>query len=228
MTTYHLDELPPTFFSTREALHLVAARVLGAARYLSEGKLGLVATPGGFGTPEFAGRRLLVIGNELSDGHRRQPFSTLGDACAFAGVDPAADLHPVLTLPCSADRELAVDADASRVLAHWFALGQTVLETLGASSRPDEAPTPIQLWPEHFDLALEMGPPESRANYGVSPGDGLIHEPYFYVGPHEPRHGPYWNVEFGAALTYSQVRDGADPLEFLESGRSLLSVPGSD
>jgi len=72
-----------------------------------------------------------------------------------------------------------------------------------------------------------MGPSESRANYGVSPGDGLIDEPYLYVGPHHPRRGPFWNVDFGAALTYSQVGDGADPIEFFELGRRLLSVTSS-
>lgn len=187
--------------------------------------MGLVVTPGGFGTPEFEGIRLMVIGNELSDGDRREPISTLAEACAFAGVDPTAPLHPVLSLAASPDVKLPVDVDASKAVADWFALGQSVLEALGNASRPDDAVTPIQLWPEHFDLALEMGPSASRANYGFSPGDGAIDEPYLYVGPHQPRSGPFWNVEFGAALTYSQVRNGADPIEFFARGRSLLSVP---
>jgi hypothetical protein len=228
MSNHGLDQLPATFPETREALHLVAARVLGAARYLAVGKMGLAVTPGGFGTPEFNGRRLMAIGNQLSDGQRRQPFSTLGNACAFAGVDPAAPLHSVLSLAGTPDAELLVDAEASIALAQWLALGQTVLEALATASRPDEAVMPIQLWPEHFDLALEMGLPESRANFGASPGDAVIDEPYLYVGPHRPRSGHFWNMEFGAALTHSQVRDGADPIEFLERGRSLLSVTSSD
>src|ERR1700689_5491316 len=89
----------PVYRSTREALHLVAARVLGAARYLAEDRMGLMVTAGGFGTPEFDDRRLLVVDGELSDGGRRHPFSTLGDACAFARVDPEAPLHPALALP---------------------------------------------------------------------------------------------------------------------------------
>ncbi len=78
MSTHRLDELPPT---PRRAIQLPAAGVLEAARFLTEGKLGLVVTPGGFGTPEFAGLRRLVIGTELRDGTRTQPkpLSALAD-----------------------------------------------------------------------------------------------------------------------------------------------------
>ena len=35
------------------------------------------------------------------------------------------------------------------------------------------------LWPEHFDLAIDV----DEVNYGVSPGDGYHGAPYAYVGP---------------------------------------------
>jgi hypothetical protein len=223
MATSGLGPIPSTYRSTRESLHLVAARVLGAARFLAVGKMGLMIVPGGFGTPEFNRRRVMVTNGELSDGRRRRSFTTLCDACEFAGIDPTAELHPVLAVPASPDVELPVDAEAFGVLSRWFALGQSALCELTATSAAGEEASPIQLWPEHFDLALEMGSPESRANYGASPGDETIDEPYLYVGPHRSRQGRFWNSAFGAALTFSQVHDGADPVEFLLRGRGLLS-----
>ena len=60
-----------------------------------------------------------------------------------------------------------------------------------AAARPARRRTPTQpssssqLWPEHFDLACEIGDADAgtRANYGASPGDAAIPEPYLYVGP---------------------------------------------
>jgi hypothetical protein len=48
-----LPSLPGVFAVTRDSLHLLAARVLGAARYSAVGRMGLIVVPGGFGTPEF-------------------------------------------------------------------------------------------------------------------------------------------------------------------------------
>ena len=42
--------------------------------------------------------------------------------------------------------------------------------------------TPV-LWPEHFDVGITL----DKVNYGVSPGDDDIPEPYAYVGPWTPR-----------------------------------------
>jgi hypothetical protein len=45
----------------------------------------------------------------------------------------------------------------------------------------------VQLWPEHFDLAVELGDEAAgrRAAYGVSPGDESVAEPYLYVSAWE-------------------------------------------
>jgi hypothetical protein len=219
-----LPALPTSFTATRDALHLVAARVLGAARYNAVGHMGLVVVPGGFGTPEFDGRRILVVDGMLSDGQRRQPFTDLLDACAFARLDPAAPLHPALDLPADPAAPLAVDTHAALVLARWFALGQGLLDSLLAGVAPAEEPSAITLWPEHFDVALESGTPGTRANYGASAGDDTIDEPYLYVGPHQQRHGPFWNAGFGAALTYDEIRAGADLGAFFRHGRDLLAA----
>ena len=43
----------------------------------------------------------------------------------------------------------------------------------------------MQLWPEHFDIAVELGTERDghRAGFGASPGDELHPEPYLYVVP---------------------------------------------
>ena len=117
---------------------------------------------------------------------------------------------------------LAVDTDAARVLARWFAFCQMLLDSARTDAGPEDEPTATQLWPEHFDLAFEMGAPGVRANYGGSPGDDAISPPYLYVGPHELRQGPFWNAPFGASLTYDDVRRGVDPVAFFSQGRELL------
>ncbi len=217
-----LPSLPDAFVVTRASLHLVAARVLGAARFSAVGRMGLIVVPGGFGTPEFDGRRLLVVDGMLSDGNRRQPITNLLDACAFAGVDPAIAPHPVLDIPADPTAPMTVDSGAARVLARWFSFCHSGLESAVADSEPTDQPSAIQLWPEHFDLALECGPAGLRANYGGSPGDAAIEEPYLYVGPHDHRDGPFWNAPFGAALTYEEIRRGADPAAFYRRARESL------
>ncbi len=217
-----LPALPPNYHDTRDKLHVVAARVLSAARYAAVGKMGLEVVAGGFATPEFTGRRLTLTHGVLGDGQRSRPLTTLADACAFAGVDPDADLPHALSVTADASMDVSVDRDAAVVLGDWYGLTLDALEQMTRRCSPGDNPSPIQLWPEHFDVALEMGNESTRANYGGSPGDDYISEPYVYVGPFVPRAGDFWTATFGAALTYADVRRGADPLEFLLEGRSLL------
>ncbi len=45
-------------------------------------------------------------------------------------------------------------------------------------------------------------------NFGVSPGDGFIEEPYAYVGVASPPAGdPFWNAPFGAAVPLREFPD---------------------
>ncbi len=87
-----------------------------------------------------------------------------------------------------------------------------------------DSPSRLQLWPEHFDLAVDMGPDGARANFGGSPGDDAHPEPYLYIGPWAPREGTFWNESFGASLSYAEILGGADPLEFLRHGKELLQL----
>lgn len=219
--------LPPGFDATRRSLHAVAEHLLAPARHAANARIGLRFTYHGFGTPFFGpDRQVRVEDGELVDGDRRHPLTTLGAAAAFLGMEagaPAGVYTP--TTPCDLGAPLEVDPAPARALGDWYGLCARLLEQLRADAGAEDAPSRVQLWPEHFDLAVDLGPDGRRANFGGSPGDELHPEPYLYVGPWATDGlGPhvYWNEPFGASLSYMEILCGADPLAFLRQGRALL------
>ena len=82
--------------------------------------------------------------------------------------------------------------------------------TTCAPNYSDQPSTDSQIWPEHFDLACEIGDADAgtRANYGASPGDAAIPQPYLYVGPWDASRARavLAAYPFGAALTYAEMR----------------------
>ncbi len=183
----------------------MAEEVLKPARERVTGRFGLRALPGGFGTPPFGDvMQVHVDGTDLvfRDGsHVRRE--------PIDGIEPA----------------------AAAALAAWFAFGAGVLEELRAETDAVLLPTPPQLWPEHFDVAIELGDDASgkRAGYGASPGDAEHPEPYLYVGPWSaPPDGPLWNATAfpGAELSYAELLTAADrraaALEFYRSRKEAL------
>jgi hypothetical protein len=100
--------------------------------------------------------------------------------------------------------------------------------------RADPASAPAgrtQLWPEHFDAAVDLGPEgRARAIYGASPGDDAVGEPYLYVLPAEPpASGALWNATSfaGAILPLGELVDAADQrgaaLAFMRARREALA-----
>lgn len=217
------DETVPGYEATRRALHSVAEHVLAAALHRATGRIGLRPTPDGFGTPWFSGRRLRVEGVDLvvedGDTVRRTPLTTVGEAAAFAGVEPGApaDVYPPAT-PLAPDAPLALDPAAAAVVHDWF---RVVGEALAAwrDEVADREPNEVQLWPEHFDLALVAG----EVNYGGSPGDDDHPTPYAYVGPWhtDGLAGDYWNEPFGASRRSSEVATPAAITGFFRSAPGL-------
>jgi hypothetical protein len=72
------------------------------------------------------------------------------------------------------DNELLdIDPAAAAFLGDWYGFAAAALEELRASAGDDVDPSRVQLWPEHFDLAVELGSEaaHARAAYGLSPGD---------------------------------------------------------
>jgi hypothetical protein len=187
---------------------------LAAARYRATQHIGLRPTPGGVGTPPFGDDEIArVEGAELVHERagevRRTSITTLGAAAEFFGVPLGAPPVYRAATPAPPDVPLPVEAAAVAALAEWYAFADERLAEL-RRRHDDQDSTGAQLWPEHFDLAIELGAEAAgtRANYGASPGDDTLPEPYFYVGPWDERRrtGPFARYTFGAAMTYAELR----------------------
>lgn len=234
-----LPPLPEGFVQTRDALHQLAFFVLGPVRYKAVGRMGLRAAPGGFGTPEFGGRLARVEGATLvyeqPDQIASQTITTVRAAAEFVGIDYQVDwyedFHDPLD-PVDPDSSLDVDDIAARALGQWFNFGFDVLDALRGQAEAEGDVGEVQLWPEHFDPATELGSEEKgeRASYGASPGDPSHAEPYLYVAAwgEIDRSNPFWNDDSfnGASLSYSAMSSSEDPversLEFLLEGYRVI------
>lgn len=212
---------------TRAGLHRVAEHILASALYRATGHIGLAPSPGGFRTPPFGtdARFLAVEGTELvvsgAAGTKRTPLTTVRAAAEFAGVTPGAPagVYGPAT-PLDLDEPLMIEPDAARLLAEWYGLGAQALSRLAAEI-PGDKPTALVLWPEHFDVGMTA----AAINYGASPGDDHVADPYVYVGPHggPPLGDPaFWNAPFGAARTFRQVGTVAEAAAFFRDGRARV------
>lgn len=199
--------------------------MLGAARFAVAGHVGLVPAPGGFATPPF-GPEPTVLAVDLDDlvvnragQQHRTRIHTVAQAAAFAGIKPGlAEQAYRPATPLEPDAALHIDREAARLLAAWYQLGAQALAAFAAAV-PNDEPTPAQLWPEHFDLAITA----ARINYGASPGDALIGEPYLYVGPFDGPSGgddEFWNAPFGAVLGHREASSVEAAVEFFHDRRS--------
>ena len=221
------------FVTTRGTWHTLAERVLAPARHRDSGRIGLRAAPRGFATPSFgAGRVLAVSGAELlitdGDATTPQPITTLGAAAAAVGIEPDAETGVyTATTPSDPDAVLNVDTTSANQLGDWITFGDRLLQQWRLE-HADATPTEIQLWPEHFDLALDLGTEDGRANYGASPGDADHPLPYVYVGPWNPTDDPFWNAGSYARLGYEDLAEAPDPdavaLAFFARGYEVASA----
>jgi hypothetical protein len=212
--------VPEQLVSTRLALHRLAEQVISPAREQATGRIGLRSTPGGFGTPVFAeGIQIRVLGGQLivqqAGRERSAPITTLADMAKHVGRE-------LLARPVTDTVSLNVDPGASAFLGNWYGFGASVLEALlananansnasdGDGARERLEPSLVQLWPEHFDIALEFGAERDgqRAAYGASPGDEQHPEPYLYVAPwNSVPPGELWRATAfaGAELPYVEL-----------------------
>jgi len=208
-----LVALPSSFGRTRRALHSLAEQVLSPARAAANGKIGLRFTAGGFGTPFFGEDvQVRVRGGELilqsADILLAAPITTLKAAAEHIGPE-------LLPVDVADTQELAVDPNASALLGDWFGFGASVLEELRAGAGEDLEPSRVQIWPEHFDIAVEIGSESAgrRAGFGASPGDDEHPEPYLYVVPWgEVPAGELWQASgfAGAELPFSALLGAED------------------
>jgi hypothetical protein len=180
-----LEPLPGSFAETRIALHKVALAVIAPAR-MPENEIALRYTRGGFGTPFFE-----------QDGSECQVRVEHGELVRQRGAEETREPLP------------GVDIEAATALGEFYGLGCSVLEQLRADE-PDGDPSLVQLWPEHFDIAIELGDEAAgkRGTFGASPGDDRHDEPYLYVSPWTAElSGELWNAQGfkGAELAYSDL-----------------------
>ena len=125
---------------------------------------------------------------------------------------------------------------AQPIQTYFQALVQTdtVLKEFKSGLREETGP--VQFWPHHFDLAVlwfsgrlvpgtDPADPEyadEQMNFGFSPGDQSIPNPYFYATAYptpdgltdvELPAGAYWHTEgwTGAVMTYESVLSSDDP-----------------
>ncbi len=118
------------------------------------------------------------------------------------------------------DVDLRLDQPASEFLGAWFAMAFAALDRLRTDGEA-VAPSEPQLWPGHFDAAIEEGDDAHRGSYGASPGDDAIDEPYLYLSAWWPDKAgldgsdPFWNATgfTGRVLRYSDVAPSVDPVE---------------
>lgn len=218
-----LQPVPERYESTRKALHEAAFFALAPRRHQANGKLGLRYTYGGFGTPFFGEDEQVRVEGDLlvyqsGDQVATTSLTTPADACEFLGIPFRAvwfdDFHDPLP-PIDPNTSWNVDPDAAAAVADWFGFATLVLEQTRRTPGAEDV-TRAQLWPEHFDPAMEMGSYEKghRASFGASPGDGGHPEPYLYVAAwgEVDRDDPFWNDETfnGASLSYRQLLEAED------------------
>jgi hypothetical protein len=199
---------------TRRSLHGVAELVLAGTQYTQTREISLRALPGGFGTthtPDLRVDGTDVVGAEATVGIAGRTPSSMAEALGFE----ATSLDQVYAggSGVGVDDVLEVDQDAAVVIAGAFAMGDAALRALA----PEE--TPI-LWPEHFDIGISV----DEVNYGVSPGDTHLPEPYAYVGPWKSRTGPFWDHPFGAARPLSELPGVDGVVTFFRDGAARAAA----
>jgi len=149
------------------------------------------------------------------------PLTTIRAAAEFADVAPGApaEVYQPAT-PLDLDAPLMIESDAARLLAEWYSLGAQALSRLAAEI-PGDQPTAPRLWPEHFDVGLTA----AAINYGASPGDDHVADPYLYVSPHDgppPGDPAFWNAPFGAVRIFGQAGTVAEAVAFVGDGRERV------
>ena len=196
-----------TLSQTRQALHGVAELVLAGPQYAKNQEIRLRVTKGGFGT--VTSPDLRVDGVELvSETGRTSLGGTFSGLARAVGVEARALRDVYAEGPAvGPDDPVRVDAEAAALILDAFAAGEAALRDFA----PDQQPV---LWPEHFDLGITV----DETNYGVSPGDVRLPEPYAYVGPWAPREGTFWNTPFGAARPMVELPDVPALVAFFREG----------
>jgi len=177
---------------TRTALHGVAELLLAGPQYAASGTIRLRVVTGGIATVADPDVRL-ERGELVGPAGRRPLRGSYAEVGAAVGVTPRR-LDDVYRDAADVAREDRIELDPDRLVTLLDALevGDVALRSFAPGIEP-------VLWPEHLDVAITL----EEVTYGLSTGDALLADPYAYVGPWQPRTGPFWNQPFGAARALS-------------------------
>lgn len=242
-------QLPDDWPTQRDLARRLATHVVAQAQAVETGHFALMPLPGGFGTPQFGvnRRRIRVSGGSVFVEAAGAPGesattsihmiagSTIRGLCDALGFHPDPDFSVGGDTPDLGDPDemLTFDADTATLLGDWYQLGLRAMDHVVASL-PDAQASVARLWPEHFDLGIDLAvdaanKPGVRTNLGASAGDESHAEPYLYVGPWDAdRPGPadYWNAPFGATMSFCDLDAADNPLaaatEFMLHGVAYL------
>ena len=197
--------------TTRRSLHAVAELVLAGPQYRAHHEIKLRARPYGFGTvvgPDVQVAGATVVRDDVIvsiDGRSARDIAHAVGLEAYSLDDVYHDGSGV-----GSEEPLSASDEHAQYIAQCYVAGDAALARLV----PDAERV---LWPEHFDLAIRV----DDVNYGVTPGDAHVPEPYAYVGPDEVGDDPFWNAPFGATLLLGPGPSVDSILEFFAKGRSV-------
>lgn len=196
--------------TTRVSLHGIAELLLAGPQFREHGTIRLRVLPGAISTIAAPDLRVDESAVRTQDTVAQVRGATYAEIGARLGVVAGAPegLYKQGSGEQPSDRPF-LDPEVARVLLDALDRGDQALRRFA----PDRVPV---LWPEHFDVAVTV----DEVNYGVSLGDGYLDEPYMYVGPHQPRTGPFWNAPFGAARPLAATVE--EVAEFFAEGHRLL------
>lgn len=227
-----LPPAPEDLPTTRDALHRVAEQVISARRVQDTGnEIALTVRDGAVATPDLPGGGWVgmcdgdLLCADAGGAVARSPLTTLRAAARDAGLDARENLD---------DAPLPVDPGCARFLTVAFSFAAAAISVLHGEAEPDTSPSPVRLWPEHFDIAYEQGDEADglRAGYGFSPGDELHPQPYAYVVPWTARPaGALWQATgfAGAQLDWDLLVAEPDPqaavLDFWRARRAEFTRP---
>jgi hypothetical protein len=198
-----------TLATTRRAWHAVAELVLAGPQDRQSHSIKLRVTPGGFATtkePTLTVERAVLVTASARVALHGRSCASLADEVGAPTGKPADRYHEGSGV--EPDEVLELDDAALAVLADGFDTGDAALRRF----TPTQVPV---LWPEHFDVGITVG----EVNYGISPGDTYLGEPYAYVGPWQPRSGAFWNAPFGAAVPMRTLAFEDAVVDFFTEGR---------
>ena len=137
---------------------------------------------------------------------RRRPPRTADDDRRRRGASPGS------TRTADATSRSSVGRDSARALAAFYAFSDELLRALHAEAPASDEPSPVRLWPEHFDVAFEQGAEAEgrRATTALLRATSTIPSPTSTSRPGASRRaGPGWTATGfrGAELGYAALRE---------------------